>query len=787
MTITVTELGDYVADEPRGTGALATDRGNLPLHKLDVRATVTGLVGRTELIQGFRNPYDTPLEATYVFPLPDRAALTSMTLTADGRTIVADLQERAKARQAYDDAIAAGKRASIAEEERPDVFTMRVGNIAPGERVEVSLTIIGPLPFEDGEATFRFPLVVAPRYIPGSPLAGEQAGAGYAQDTDATPDASRITPPVLLPGFPNPIDLSIEVIIDPAGLPLGGVRSSLHTVTAENGAIRVTPGERVNRDFILRLSYGDAVLPSTAVIVFPDAEADEGTFQLTVVPPLATGGGRRGKDVVLLLDRSGSMQGWKIVAARRSAARIVDTLGAGDRFAVLTFDDRIESPEDLPHGLVAATDRHRYRTVEHLSRADARGGTVLLEPLEQGLRLLGRGDAGRDRVLVLITDGQVGNEDQILNATAGLLQGVRVHTVGIHQAVNAGFLGRLAAAGGGRCELVESEDRLDDAMDAIHRRITAPLVTGVRLTGDALIDTTVSPARLPDLFSGVPLVIRGRYRGTAPTLTLTGSTRDGAAWQVGAQPTPAADGTVTQLWARATLRDLEDAYASAPSETLEQRIVATSLRFGVLCRFTAFIAIDSRVVNTDGSLHHVIQPVELPAGWEMQAPMPMLLAGANTMSGLASASLYATAPAAAMPAGGLSFHVGGGAARQAKRQFDLASGAHETQRIETELATARTQAADEARRLEQPAGSELERRDALDDLATRLDALVCHLDSQGIDPGPLRSIVEMLRDETISTTERWDRARRLLTDFAQARTSTRRPFWKRDVVAPDRG
>jgi len=417
MTITVTELGDYVADEPRGTGALATDRGNLPLHKLDVRATVTGLVGRTELIQGFRNPYDTPLEATYVFPLPDRAALTSMTLTADGRTIVADLQERAKARQAYDDAIAAGKRASIAEEERPDVFTMRVGNIAPGERVEVSLTIIGPLPFEDGEATFRFPLVVAPRYIPGSPLAGEQAGAGYAQDTDATPDASRITPPVLLPGFPNPIDLSIEVIIDPAGLPLGGVRSSLHTVTAENGAIRVTPGERVNRDFILRLSYGDAVLPSTAVIVFPDAEADEGTFQLTVVPPLATGGGRRGKDVVLLLDRSGSMQGWKIVAARRSAARIVDTLGAGDRFAVLTFDDRIESPEDLPHGLVAATDRHRYRTVEHLSRADARGGTVLLEPLEQGLRLLGRGDAGRDRVLVLITDGQVGNEDQILNAT----------------------------------------------------------------------------------------------------------------------------------------------------------------------------------------------------------------------------------------------------------------------------------------------------------------------------------------------------------------------------------
>ncbi|MDT4904220.1 MAG: Ca-activated chloride channel, partial [Pseudonocardiales bacterium] len=121
MTINVTEFDEYVADEPRGTGCLTTERGNLPLHKLDVRASVTGLVARTELVQGFRNPYDTSLEATYVFPLPDRAALTAMTLTADGRTVVADLQERAQARQAYDDAIAAGQRASIAEEERPDV------------------------------------------------------------------------------------------------------------------------------------------------------------------------------------------------------------------------------------------------------------------------------------------------------------------------------------------------------------------------------------------------------------------------------------------------------------------------------------------------------------------------------------------------------------------------------------------------------------------------------------------------------------------------------------------
>jgi Ca-activated chloride channel family protein len=772
MTINVTELGEYIADEPGGTGCLSTERGNLPLHKLDARASITGLVARTELVQGFHNPYDVPLEATYVFPLPDRAALTAMTLTADERTIVADLQERTKARQAYADAVAQGRRASIAEEERPDVFTMRVGNIAPGERVEVALIVIGPLPFEDGEATFRFPLVVAPRYIPGRALSGAQAGDGYAPDTDSTPDASRITPPVLLPGFPNPVALSVEIVIDPAGLPLGDVRSSLHTVTAENGTIRLQPGERVDRDFILRLRYGDAAV-ATSLTVVADTELGEGTFQLTVVAPPATAG-THGKDVVLLLDRSGSMQGWKMVAARRAAARIVDTLGAADRFAVLTFDDQIEHPADLSSGLVAATDRHRYRAVEHLSRADARGGTVLLEPLTQGLNLLATGESGRDRVLVLITDGQVGNDDQILDATARLLDGVRVHTVGIDQAVNAGFLGRLAVAGGGRCELVESEDRLDTAMDSIHRRITAPLVTGLRLAGDAVIDGTVSPTRLPDVFSGVPLVIRGRYRGAAPTLSLAGSTSDGAQWEVRAEPAAVEESTVAQLWARATLRDLEDAYASVPSESLEQRIVATSLRFGVLCRFTAFVALDTRLVNEGGEPHKVIQPVELPAGWAPQAP----------------AHLFAAIPASTRLAldsyGGhtASLRAGGAAApRRPRAMSRRASGPAETQGGAAELTAARAQAAKEARRLEQPAGSKRERQDALDDLATRLDALVRHLESRGIDSGPLRAVLELLRDETIPSMQRWDRARRALTEFAQAgaraSASTPRQFWKR--------
>src|SRR6185312_4464184 len=179
-----------------GLGALRTERGNLPLEMIEVRSSVTGLAVRTELAQGFRNPYDVPLEATYVFPLPDRAAVTRLRLEAADRVVEGVVKEREAARADYDTAIAEGRRASIAEEERPGVFTLRVGNIMPGERVVVRTTLSGRLPYEDGQATFRFPLVVAPRYIPGGELPGEQVGSGTVADTDQVPDASRITPPV---------------------------------------------------------------------------------------------------------------------------------------------------------------------------------------------------------------------------------------------------------------------------------------------------------------------------------------------------------------------------------------------------------------------------------------------------------------------------------------------------------------------------------------------------------------------------------------------------------------
>ncbi len=711
---TITPLTDHpsIGERRAGIGLMTSERGWLPLTDLDVAATVTDLNASVIVRQSFHNPFDDAIEAVYVHPLPDRAAVIGLTVTIGDRTITGVLKERGEARADYDQALVDGHRAAITEEDRPDVFTTRVGNLLPGDRADVELRLVQPLAVEDGQVGFRFPLVVAPRYVPGAPLDGPSAGDGTVADTTAVPDASRISPPVILPGLPNPVRLALRVDF-PMERP-AGLAASLHSVVDGGSAVQLHPGERIDRDFILRWSLVDDADPSAgddplvpAVTmtpdpgagrsptdalasdpvssdpVAPDAVASEaagpapgdGTFTLRLLPPVDVAATEQRRDVVIVLDRSGSMAGWKMVAARRAAARIIDTLTSGDRFTILAFDGVIDRPViepptpiepsapapvagpgvDVPggepvSGLFEASDRNRWLAIEWLAKVEARGGTELRAPLTEACRLLGASDDERRRpTCVVITDGQVGNEDQILAELMPAVGAARIFTVGIDRAVNAGFLQRLAAVGGGRCELVESEDRLDQVMTAIHRRISDVSITGVTIEAvEGAIDG-LSPAGPVDCFAGVPLVIRGRYQGRPPRLRCRGTLAGDERWEAEVPPPPTVDDPAARaLWGRARIRDLEDAYAStagmaADRSELADRIVALSLATSVLSRFTALVAVDvtERVDST--APRPVVQPVEVPSGWQ---------AGPTAARSMQFGAGQLTAPPSPMPAPG---------------------------------------------------------------------------------------------------------------------------------------
>jgi len=626
----VAAFGRRVDTTQNGFGALECSRGLLPLTAMQLDARVRGVMAAIDLAQTFVNTTGSVIEATYIFPLPDRMAVHRFRMEVAGRTIEGVIDERGAARQHYDEAIAAGHRAAITEEERAGVFTLRVGNLMPGEVATVRLSLVGPLPVDDGEITFRFPLVVSPRYMPGARLEGAAAGLGTAHDTDAVPDASRISPPVMLPGMSNPVRLAIRVAIEDAGL--RELASSLHAVTttvADAQVIELQPGAWLDRDFILRWR-NDAETLASSLVCSDDADGLAGTFMLTLVPPSTTTVAAKPRDVVFVIDRSGSMEGWKMVAARRAVGRMIDSLTSRDTFCVLAFDNTVEAIPST--GLALATDRERFRAVEALAKIDARGGTEMTEPLVRALDMLGGGDTNRkedrERIVMFVTDGQVGNEDGLLHELAPRLRNARMFTLGVDQAVNAAFLRRLAAAGGGLCELVESEDRLDAVMAKIHRRIATPIATELELRAkgfephleidEVLLSPMTTRGKLPDVYAGAPVVVLGRYRGRASqfaTIEFSGSSFGEPFRTVVAKRAAPSDlgvAATTDLaasWARARIRDLEDRYAAGAKE-LEAQIVATSKQYAVLSRFTAFLAIDrSEVVSSGGTLHQIVQPV----------------------------------------------------------------------------------------------------------------------------------------------------------------------------------
>ena len=604
-------------------------RTALPLAAVRIGARVADRVAQVCVEQTFRNPFTEALEAVYIFPLSGSAAVNAFTLKVGERTIKGLVKERGEARRAYDAALKQGNRAALLEQERDDVFTVSVGNLPPGAEAAVRLEYSERLPyFEDGTTELRLPLVVAPRYIPGRELPRDPAGDGTQWDTDQVPDASRITPPRLVKGFDPRVALAVEVRLE--GGAVEDLACSQHALRLAGGTIALARQDELqNRDFVLRWRLAGAALKTTLL------RTKDGYGMLSILPPRREGFLGLARDVVFLLDRSGSMGGTKMASAARACALLLQTLGPRDRFAIGAFDNGVEW---LGGGKLTCADEAGLTAGDKFLRGiAARGGTELDPAMAAALSLLGgRGEeSGRAPIIVVVTDGQVGNEAAVFARIQKTGGDCRVFTVGIDTAVNAAFLERLAALGGGTCVLAVPGEALEDALRGIAREIGAPLVVDLTIEG---VDEP-APARAPDLFAGRAVTMFFRLKA-GRTVRIAGRYGDGKAFKASVKPRALDLPAVGSLWARGRVADLEDRLRlGGDAAALKKEIVALAVRHALLTRFTSFVAVDeAEAVNPGGEARTVVQPVHLPEQWEEVQAVAMGFA--------ASAGIAAQPPAA---------------------------------------------------------------------------------------------------------------------------------------------
>ena len=606
----------------------------LPLTVVDIDAQICGLDARLAVRHTFTNALARPITATYVFPLPPRAAVRAFVATFAGRVVRARIDERDAARRAFDAAVREGKAAAIAEEDRPSTFTMTVGNIPPGTDVRCELECDMAVAVDahpDGRGLEALLRAAAPSWGRATPKATpstvEPAGFGVDPDTDAVPDASRVTPPRLAPGAARP-HFRCRFTLDDAGMGASDVActATASAATSSTGSlvIDVAPETRLDRDVTLAWRLAPRAVATTGVVA-PDADGSgSATWELVVLPPVSTGPVEPARDVVVLLDRSGSMDGWKIGAARRLAGRIVDSLGGGDRFALAAFDDQIA---EFRPGWTNATDEARFAASAWCAGIDSLGGTELPNALAHAAVLFATRQKAerRDAVLVVVTDGEITAEDRVSAIVTQRLADVRVFAIGVDTSANLGLLDRMARVSGGHTEIIDSPRRVDDVLRRVLDETGPPVLSDLTIEVPGGDPQSVAPRQLPNLYANGVASFSGRlHAGDEPLdVVVHGRRADGRPWRQRIVLTPitgAVADAVTGRWARARLLDMEDDWIAGESPLVDD-IVALSRRWSVLSRFTAFVAVDEHgeVVSAPGI--HIMQPLDLAdarrgaAGW----------------------------------------------------------------------------------------------------------------------------------------------------------------------------
>jgi Ca-activated chloride channel homolog len=595
---------------------VAGRQDEVPAVRTDVRMRITGPIARVAVTQEFLNPTAEWLEGVYVFPLPDGAAVDAMRLRVGARVIEGQIREREEARKTYEQAQQTGKKASLLEQERPNVFTMSVANVGPGETVVVDIEYQEVVRYDQGEFRLRFPMVVGPRYIPGAEAVPGAPGTGWGVNTAAVPDASRITPPVRRPaeGPTNPLGLSVEL---DAGFELRRLVSPYHAIVTtpvsptRQSITLADAAVPADRDFELVWAPDPGKQPGAAV--FTEWHEGEPYALVMLLPPAGTdaAGSRLPREVIFVIDTSGSMGGASIQQARLALEQALSALSPADRFNVIEFNSRTRRlfSASVPAG-PAEVERAR-RWVQAL---EANGGTEMLPAL--GAALEGADETGVVRQVVFITDGLVVNEDQLFTYISRTLGRSRLFTVGIGAAPNGHFMTKAAQFGRGTYTYIGSPGEVGQKMSALFRKLEHPVLSDVAVSwgGD---DIEAWPAPVPDLYVGEPVVLLARLGQISSTdLTVTGR-RDVEPWQTRLRVEAGTDETgIHKLWARKKIAGLMDQLREGADRVdVRGAVVAVALKHHLVSSYTSLVAVDVTPTRPEGSSGRTANvPVALPAG-----------------------------------------------------------------------------------------------------------------------------------------------------------------------------
>jgi Ca-activated chloride channel family protein len=592
----------------------------------DYDLTVSGPTIRGRVTQIFQNNTQDFVEAVYVYPLPEDGAVDSLKMVIGERIVVGEIKERQTARAIYEQAKAAGHKTTIIEQERPNIFTNSVANIAPGETILVQLEYQAPVKQNAGTFSLRIPLVIGPRYNP-KPIVqtvdlqsdGQGLNNGWGQATDPVPDRARIEPPVLDPrdNAPiNPVQITVRL---QAGFPLAEVKSHHHTiktetVDADTQVIKLDGKVPADRDF--ELTWKSAAQAAPSVGLFRERVGSEDYLLAFVTPPsLEQAQEQRPREAIFAIDNSGSMGGTSMVQAKASLLYALGRLKPADRFNVIRFDHTMDM---VFSDTVAANADNLARAKAFVSALEARGGTEMVPAMKAALTDARPEESNLLRQVVFLTDGAIGNEQQLLDMIADMRGRSRVFMVGIGSAPNSFLMTRAAEIGRGTFTHIGSVDQVEERMRALFEKLESPAVTNLSVHfSEAQADIT--PAVAPDLYRGEPLVMAAKLSALAGNLEIKGRIGD-RPWFVTIPLANAAEGKgLSKLWARRKIADAEVAKTlrkATPEET-DKRILTLGLEHQLVTRLTSLVAVDKTPSRPDGArLSRADLPLNLPAGWD---------------------------------------------------------------------------------------------------------------------------------------------------------------------------